>query len=63
MVKISQYLLHLRAHQPMVREVRAKFFDPKLPPAASTMVQVGAFTREGAFYEVEAVAVLPPRTG
>jgi enamine deaminase RidA (YjgF/YER057c/UK114 family) len=60
-VKISQFLLHLRAHQPLLREVRAKFLDPKLPPSASTMVQVGAFTREGALYEVEAVAVLPPR--
>jgi enamine deaminase RidA (YjgF/YER057c/UK114 family) len=59
-VKITQFLLHLRAHQPLVREVRAKFFNPDLPPPASTMVQVGAFTREGALYEVEAVAVLPP---
>jgi enamine deaminase RidA (YjgF/YER057c/UK114 family) len=46
-----------------VREVRTKFFDPSRPPPASTMVQVGAFTREGALYEVEAVAVLPPRAG
>jgi enamine deaminase RidA (YjgF/YER057c/UK114 family) len=60
-VKISQFLLHLRAHQPLIREVRAKFFNPDLPPPASTMVQVGAFTREGALYEVEAVAVLPPK--
>jgi enamine deaminase RidA (YjgF/YER057c/UK114 family) len=59
-VKITQFLLHLRAHQPLVREVRAKFFNPDLPPPPSTMVQVGAFTREGALYEVEAVAVLPP---
>jgi enamine deaminase RidA (YjgF/YER057c/UK114 family) len=62
-VKISQFLLHLRAHPPLVREVRTKFFDPSRPPPASTMVQVGAFTREGALYEVEAVAVLPPRAG
>jgi enamine deaminase RidA (YjgF/YER057c/UK114 family) len=27
---------------------------------ASTMVQVGMLTRDGALYEVEAVAVLPP---
>jgi enamine deaminase RidA (YjgF/YER057c/UK114 family) len=59
-VKITQFLIHLRAHQPLVREVRAKFFNPDLPPPASTMVQVGALTREGALYEVEAVAVLPP---
>lgn len=60
-VKISQFLLHIRAHQSLVREVRAKFFKPDQPPPASTMVQVGAFTRDGALYEVEAVAVLPAR--
>jgi enamine deaminase RidA (YjgF/YER057c/UK114 family) len=60
-VKITQFLLHLRAHQPLLREVRAQFSNPDLPPPASTMVQVGAFTREGALYDVEAVAVLPPR--
>jgi enamine deaminase RidA (YjgF/YER057c/UK114 family) len=59
-VKLTQYLIHLRAHQPLVREVRAKFFNPDLPPPASTMIQVGALTREGALYEVDAVAVLPP---
>jgi enamine deaminase RidA (YjgF/YER057c/UK114 family) len=60
-VKLTQFLIHLRAHQGLLREVRAKFFNPDLPPPASTMVQVGALTREGALYEVEAVAVLPPR--
>jgi enamine deaminase RidA (YjgF/YER057c/UK114 family) len=59
-VKITQYLIHLRAHQTLVREVRAKFFNPDLPPPASTMIQVGALTRDGALYEVDAVAVLPP---
>jgi len=60
-VKITQFLVHLRAHQALLREVRAKFANPDLPPPASTMVQIGALTREGALYEVEAVAVLPPR--
>jgi enamine deaminase RidA (YjgF/YER057c/UK114 family) len=60
-VKLTQYLIHLRAHQALVREVRAKFFNPELPPPASTMIQVGALTRDGALYEVDAVAVLPPR--
>jgi enamine deaminase RidA (YjgF/YER057c/UK114 family) len=62
-VKISQFMLHLRAHQPILREVRAKFSDPSRPQPASTLVQISAFTREGALYEVEAVAVLPPRAG
>ena len=60
-VKLTQYLIHLRAHQALVREVRAKFFNPDLPPPASTMIQVGALTRDVALYEVDAVAVLPPR--
>ena len=59
-VKVTQYLIHLRAHQTLVREVRAKFFNPDLPPPASTMIQVGALTRDGALYEVDAMAVLPP---
>ncbi len=58
-VKVTQFLQHLRAHQALLREVRAKIANPDLPPPASTMVQVGAFTRDGALYEVEAVAVLP----
>ena len=62
-VKISQFMLHMRAHQPILREVRAKFTDRSKPQPASTLVQVSAFTREGALYEVEAVAVLPPRAG
>ncbi len=60
-VKISQFMLHLRAHQPILREVRAKFAPPDRPQPASTLVQISSFTREGALYEVEAVAVLPPR--
>ena len=60
-VKLTQYLIHLRAHQTLIREVRAKFFNPDLPPPASTMIQVGALTRDGALYEVDAVAVLPLR--
>ena len=60
-VKLTQYLIHLRAHQALVREVRAKFFNPDLPPPASTMIQVGALTRDLALYEVDAVAVLPPK--
>ena len=60
-VKITQFLVHLRAHQALLREVRAKLANPDLPPPASTMVQIGALTREGALYEVEAVAVLPPK--
>jgi enamine deaminase RidA (YjgF/YER057c/UK114 family) len=62
-VKVTQFILHMRAHQPILREVRAQFTDRNTPQPASTLMQISAFTREGALYEVEAVAVLPPRTG
>ena len=62
-VKVTQFILHMRAHQPILREVRAQFTDRGKPQPASTLVQISSFTREGALYEVEAVAVLPPRTG
>ncbi len=43
----------------MLRDIRAKYFDLSRQPA-STMIQVGMLTREGALYEVDVVAVLPP---
>ena len=58
-VKLNHYFIDLRAHFKMLRDIRAKYFDPARQPA-STMVQVGILTRDGALYEVEAVAVLPP---
>ena len=57
-VKLTHYMLDLRANYRMIRDVRAKYFDPSRPPA-STMLQVGALTHE-ALYEVDVVAVLPP---
>ena len=57
-VKLTHYMIDLRANYRMIREVRAKYFDPARPPA-STMLQVGALTHE-ALYEVDVVAVLPP---
>jgi enamine deaminase RidA (YjgF/YER057c/UK114 family) len=62
-VSIGQFMLNIREHLPQLREVRAKFFGPNQPPPASTLVQIVSFTRDGALYEVNAVAVLPPRAG
>lgn len=62
-IKVSQFIADMRAHQPILREVRALFTDRSTPQPASTLVQVSLFTREGALYEVDAVAVLPPRAG
>jgi hypothetical protein len=39
-------------------EVRDRFVNTKAPPA-STAIQVGRLAREGALFEVEAVAVVP----
>jgi enamine deaminase RidA (YjgF/YER057c/UK114 family) len=58
-VKLNHYFIDLRAHFKILRDIRATHFDPARQPA-STMVQVGILTRDGALYEVEAVAVLPP---
>ena len=58
-VRIGHYFIDLRANFRMLRDIRAKYFDLSRQPA-STMIQVGMLTREGALYEVDVVAVLPP---
>jgi enamine deaminase RidA (YjgF/YER057c/UK114 family) len=58
-IKLNHYFIDLRAHFRMIRNIRAKYFDPARPPA-STMIQVGTLTHDGALYEVDVVAVLPP---
>ena len=56
-VKLNNYLVELE-HQPILREVRARFLNMAAPPA-STSLRVVGFAREGVLLEVEAVAVLP----
>jgi enamine deaminase RidA (YjgF/YER057c/UK114 family) len=58
-IKLNHYFIDLRAHFRMLRDIRLKYWDRERQPA-STMVQVGMLTRDGALYEVEAVAVMPP---
>jgi enamine deaminase RidA (YjgF/YER057c/UK114 family) len=58
-IKLNHYFIDLRAHFRLVRDIRLKYWDREHQPA-STMVQVGILTNDGAIYEVEAVAVLPP---
>lgn len=57
-VKLNNYLVDIRAHLPIYREVRDAYVDTANPPA-STTVQVGNLAIPGALYEVEAIAVLP----
>jgi enamine deaminase RidA (YjgF/YER057c/UK114 family) len=45
------------AHLPILREVRGAYFG-KTDPPASTTIAVSALAREGALYEIDAIAVL-----
>jgi enamine deaminase RidA (YjgF/YER057c/UK114 family) len=58
-VKITNFFVDM-AHLPGFFEVRDSFVNTKAPPA-STAIQVGRLAREGALFEVEAVAVVPDR--
>ena len=58
-VKITNFFVDM-AHLPAFFEVRDSFVNTKAPPA-STAVQVVRLAREGALFEVEAVAVVPDR--
>lgn len=58
-VKINNYLTDM-AHIGIFREVRDNFLNTKAPPA-STTVAISQLARPGALFEVEAIAVLPPK--
>lgn len=59
-VKVNNYLTDM-SHIATLRTVRDKFFNMVAPPA-STTVAISALARPGALFEIEAVAVLPPKT-
>ena len=56
-VKVNNYLIDM-AHLPIYFEVRDRYVDTKNPPA-STTVQIAKLARDGALYEIEAIAVVP----
>jgi len=56
-VKVTNYLVDM-AHLPIYFEVRDRYVDTKNPPA-STTVQISKLARDGALYEIEAIAVVP----
>ena len=58
-VKITNFFVDM-AHLPVFFEVRDTFVNTTAPPA-STAIQVVRLAREGALFEVEAVAVVPDR--
>jgi len=56
-VKVNNYLTDM-AHLPVFREVRDGYLSTAAPPA-STTVAISRLAREGALFEIEAVAILP----
>ena len=56
-VKVTNYFVDM-AHLPIYLEVRDRYVDTKAPPA-STAVQIGKLARDGALFEIEAIAVVP----
>jgi enamine deaminase RidA (YjgF/YER057c/UK114 family) len=57
--RITNYFVDM-AHLPIFFEVRDRYVNTKAPPA-STAIQVVKLAREGALFEIEAIAVLPPQ--
>jgi enamine deaminase RidA (YjgF/YER057c/UK114 family) len=56
-VKITNYFVDI-AHLPLFMEARDRYVDTKAPPA-STAIQISKLAREGALFEIEAIAVVP----
>ena len=59
-VKLNNYLVDIKTNIPLLRDVRNRYINTSQPPA-STTVGVPQLAREGALFEVEAVAILPPK--
>lgn len=56
-VKVTNYLVDM-THLPIYFEVRDRYVDTRNPPA-STTIQIPRLARDGALYEIEAIAVVP----
>jgi enamine deaminase RidA (YjgF/YER057c/UK114 family) len=57
-VKMNNYLTDM-GHLKTLREVRDTFLNTAAPPA-STTIEIPKLAREGAMFEIDVVAVLPP---
>jgi enamine deaminase RidA (YjgF/YER057c/UK114 family) len=58
-VKLTNFFVDMD-HLPQFFEIRDKFVNTKAPPA-STAIEIKRLAREGALFEVEAVAVVPDK--
>lgn len=56
-VKITMYFMDI-THLPILRAVRDRYVNTAAPPA-STAVQIARLARDGALFEIEAIAFLP----
>jgi enamine deaminase RidA (YjgF/YER057c/UK114 family) len=59
-VKLNNYIVDIGTNIAHYREVRDKYVNKAAPPA-STTIGVPQLARPGALFEVEAIAVLPPK--
>ena len=59
-VKLNNYIIDIGTNITHYREVRDKYVNTAAPPA-STTIGVPQLARPGALFEVEAIAVLPPK--
>jgi 2-iminobutanoate/2-iminopropanoate deaminase len=59
-VKLNNYVVNIGTNLAHYREIRDKYVNTASPPA-STTVGVPELARPGALFEVEAIAVLPPK--
>ena len=60
LVKINNYLVDIGTNIAIYREVRDKYLNTAAPPA-STAVGVPALAIPGALFEIEGIAILPPK--
>jgi len=61
-VKINNFLVNIQDNMAAFREVRDRYLNAKAPPA-STTIGVPALARPGGLFEIEAIAILPAKSG
>jgi len=59
-VKLNNYVVDIGTNLAHYREVRDSYVNKTAPPA-STTIGVPQLARPGALFEVEAIAILPPK--
>jgi enamine deaminase RidA (YjgF/YER057c/UK114 family) len=60
LVKINNYVVDIGVNIALFREIRDRYLNTAAPPA-STTIGVPELARPGALFEIEAIAILPPK--